>query len=149
VCVSVSVCVLPETTDVMTVQALALCWLHVLLPFDTGLAWIHVLTHLLVTCPCMPTNPLSVPGNPGDYSLRLQQWTREKEIAEATWKIKQEELQECHRVNGENHYEQCTEIAKEVMDMFRKPHFGALELVEKGTIDRADLPDRHTGKYFK
>lgn len=93
--------------------------------------------------------PVRVPGNPGDYQLRLAQWTREKEIAEQTWLIKKDDLEECHRTNGENHYEQCKEIALEVFTMFRKPHFGALELVEKGTVNPEDVKNRHQGRYFK
>jgi hypothetical protein len=81
--------------------------------------------------------------------MKLQQWTREKEIAEQHWVIKKYELEECFRTNGVNHLEQCKELATEVMTLFRTPHFGALELVEKGTIKPEDIPDRHHGKYFK
>jgi hypothetical protein len=64
--------------------------------------------------------------DPVKYYLATEQRARERQVAYETIRLLREDVIECYRREGVNHYENCKDVAQKFYDLSQKKDMGQL-----------------------
>lgn len=64
--------------------------------------------------------------DPVKYLLATEQRARERQVAYETVRLLREDVIECYRKEGVNHYENCREVAEKFYNLVQKKDMGQL-----------------------
>jgi NADH-ubiquinone oxidoreductase subunit 10 len=64
--------------------------------------------------------------DPVKYLLAAEQRARERQVAYETVRLLREDVIECYRREGVNHYENCKDVSQKYYDIIKKKDLGQL-----------------------